>query len=292
MIIEFRKLLKNKLTYISCGSMILIVIGNIWLSSGTFFQDVALAKRLFENFPDQLALTSVPIRYWAISYNTSFAALYYFIFPMLIALPIVDTIYRERSSGNQRYQIIRMSRVSYYLKKFLFIFIISFFFFVIPLVLDIFLLNLITGKWDFPEYVQAYHKLVNGTAVLGDNTSYGEKRELFSPLMEISPYLYILVYLVIGGLYAGLYTSFGLASSLYMKNRYLILFTPFMLYIGYWIISSLLSYQAWDPFNFLAAKEPVSHMSYPPFIVVFTLLMAITFILYMVGVRKQEDLFD
>lgn len=60
--------------------------------------------------------------------------------------------------------------------------------------------------------------------------------------MEISPYLYFLVYLLIGGLYAGLYTAFGLASSLYMKNRYLILFTPFSLYIGYWIIFSLLGF--------------------------------------------------
>ncbi|MDY0323229.1 MAG: NADH dehydrogenase FAD-containing subunit [Candidatus Carbobacillus sp.] len=291
MIIEFKKLLKNKLTYISFGIMILIVIGNTWMGTRLFYEDYAVSKRIFANFPDSLALVA-PHRYWAISYGTFFAALYYFIFPLLIALPIVDTIYKERSSGNQRYQILRMSRFSYYLNKFLFTFIVSFLFFVLPLLLDMFLFNLITGKWDYSDYARAYHKLVNGTAVLGDSTSYGEKRELFSPLMEISPYLYFLAYLIIGGLYAGLYTAFGLASSLYMKNRYLILFTPFSLYIGYWIIFSLLGFQAWDPFNFLAATEPVTSMSYPPFIVVFTLLMAVTLILYIAGVRKQADLFD
>lgn len=288
---EIRKLLKNRQTYISFGIFILIMLGNVWQGTRTYFVEYDLAKRLFVNFPDSLALVA-PHRYWAISYGTFFAALYYFIFPLLIALPIVDTIYRERSSGNQRYQILRMSRFSYYLKKFLFTFIVSFLFFVLPLLLDMFLFNLITGKWDYSDYIRAYHKLVNGTAVLGDGTSYGEKRDLFSPLMEISPYLYFLVYLLIGGLYAGLYTAFGLASSLYMKNRYLILFTPFSLYIGYWIIFSLLGFLAWDPFNFLAANEPVTGMSYPPFIVVFTLLMAVTLILYIAGVRKQADLFD
>ncbi|OUM90795.1 MAG: hypothetical protein BAA01_07405 [Bacillus thermozeamaize] len=86
MIIEFRRLFKNKITYKSLCTLLIIVIGNVW----------AGMTRTFSSF-------------------------YYFIFPLLIALPIVDAIYRERTTGNLHYQIIRMSRFSYYLRKFLFI---------------------------------------------------------------------------------------------------------------------------------------------------------------------------
>ncbi len=291
MIIEFRKLFKNRITYISFFSLLLIVIGNVWSGIRNYREDVALAYRLYPDYPDSLALIS-PYQYWAGMSNTFFSSFYYFIFPLLIALPIVDTIYRERTTGNLHYQIIRMSRFSYYLKKILFSYGVSFLFFIAPLIIDMLLINLITGQWDYSAYSQAYKKLLNGTAIVGDGTFRSQLKTLFSGLMEISPYLYVLVYYIIGGLYAGAYTCFGLAASLFIKNRYLILFIPICLYLGCWIMFSLTGFLAWDPFNFLAPTQPVSRMSYLPFIVDFAVLMIATVILYFVGARKQVDIHE
>ncbi|WP_019419883.1 hypothetical protein [Paenibacillus sp. OSY-SE] len=288
MIIEFKKLVKNKITYISMGSLLLIVIAAVWSGAGEFQEERALAQKLYANYPDALAFVS-PHQYWVGLSNVFFSSLYYFIFPLLIALPIVDTIYNEKMSGNLHYEIIRMSRFSYFSKKFLFVFIASFLFFIFPLMIGILLMNVMTGQWDFSGYSQVYNKLMNGTVVLPDNVLSSQFRILFSEYIGTSPYLYIIVYYIIGGLYAGVYTCFGLSASLFINNRYLILFMPICLYLGCWITFSLLGLLAWDPFNFLDPRQPVIGLSYLPFIIDFIVLLFVTVLLYIAGVRKHGD---
>jgi len=58
MIIEFRKLFKNKITYISLCTLLIIVIGNVWAGIRIYREEVALAHRLYPDYPDSLALFS------------------------------------------------------------------------------------------------------------------------------------------------------------------------------------------------------------------------------------------
>lgn len=288
MLIELKKLVKNRITYISVGSLLLIVIAAVWSGESEFQDERALNQRLYQDYPDALTLVS-PHQYWVGLSDVFFSSLYYFLFPLLIALPIVDTIHKEKRSGHLHYELIRMSRFSYFSRKILFVFIASFLFFVTPLIIGILLLNVMTGKWDFSDYAQVYNKLSGGTAVLADNVLSSQLKVLFSDYMGVSPYLYITVYYVIGGLYAGVYTCFGLSASLLINNRYLILFMPVCLYLGCWIVFSLLGLLAWDPFNFLDPRQPVNGLSYLPFIIDFSVLLFITVFLYIVGVRKYSD---
>lgn len=132
MIIEFKKLVKNKVSYISIGSLLLIVIAAVWSGTGEFQEEHALIQRLYHDYPDALALVS-PHQYWIGLSDVFFSSLYYFLFPLLISLPIVDTIYNEKMSGQLSYGFIRMSRTSYFSRKIGFAFVASFLFFVIPL---------------------------------------------------------------------------------------------------------------------------------------------------------------
>jgi hypothetical protein len=183
-----------------------------------------------------------------------------------------------------------MNRRTYYLRKFVFTFLVSFVLFVIPLLIGMLLVNLLTGTWNFSDFTAAYDRLVRGTAVFGDSTSLTHKKELFSDLLRRSPYLYALVYYLIGGLYAGAYSCFGLSASFFIRNRYLVLFTPLCLYLGCWLIFTLLQLLAWDPFNMLDPRQPVMGLRYLPFIIDFCVLMMLAVFLYVLGVNKNRDI--
>lgn len=288
--IEFEKFIKNRLTYVSFTLLVLIVIAATWTGFQEYKVEYSLGMSIFKGFPDSQALISSH-NFWIGMYNPvgHLGQFYYFIFPLLVGIPIVDTIYKERISGTINFELTRRSRFTYYLNKIIFVFVTAFFLFVIPLLLGIILMNLLTGQWDFSAYSEAFNKLINNTAKLADDTSVGQKIELFSSLLATSPYLYILVYYIIGGLYAGAYVCFGVAASLYLRNRFLILFMPFILYIGGWIAFTVLGLLSWDPFNFLLAGQPVENISYLPIIIDFIILLAVSLILYVRGAKRQYD---
>jgi hypothetical protein len=289
MIIEFRKIFKNRVTYICLSSLILIVVIGVWFEINEYYINYDLSQKLFAHFPDSKALIS-PWEYWFGQSTGFFSSFYYFIFPLLVALPIVDTIFKEKVSGNLNYQLTRTSILSFFINRFIFTFIISFMLFVIPLIFGIILSNLITGTWNYSSFSIAYDKMVHGKAILADSTSLSYKKEIFSQVLCTSPYLYMIIYFLIGGLYAGIYSCFGLATSLFIKNRYLIMFMPMCLYLGCWVLFSLLGLLSWDPFNFLDPRQPVRGLNYLPIIVDFGLLLIVTTFLYSIGARKIIDI--
>ncbi|MTH55188.1 NADH dehydrogenase FAD-containing subunit [Bacillus mangrovi] len=284
---EWNKFIKNKLTYASFAMLFIIVLCSIYTGVQAYNEEYLLGSNLYKKFPDAIALIS-PHSYWIGLHNPFFGEFYYFIFPLLVAFPVVDSIFKELHSGTIYYELSRTSRYSYFFKKIWFSFLSSFFLFLIPLLLGIVIFNLVTGQWDFTSYSITYNKLINGQAILADNT-YSAEEGVFTNLLTISPYLYILTYYVIGGLYASAYTCLGLAISLFLKNRFLVLFMPFIVYIGCWVGFSAIGLLNWDPFNFLRAAQPVNGITYMPFIIDFILFMFFASIIYLWGARKNED---
>ena len=289
MIIEWRKFIKNKVTYLSVGVLLLMVGLAVWTGFNMFQEEYDLSQTLDKGYPDSMALVS-PHLFWVGHSDAFFSTFYYFIFPLVVGLPLVDSIHKEMRSGYLNYILVRHHYRGYFVKKLTFTFIISFALFVIPLVIGLILMNILTGTWDYSGFTAAYNKLINGTAVLSDDTGLSQKREMFSDLLQISPYAYMLAYYIIGGLYAGAYSCFGLASSFFFRNRYLILFMPLCLYLGGWLSLSILQLLAWDPFNFLDPRQPVTRINLLPIVIDFVILMALSISLYTFGVRQNRDL--
>ncbi|MDQ0189827.1 NADH dehydrogenase FAD-containing subunit [Alicyclobacillus cycloheptanicus] len=288
MSLDFRKLLRNNVTYISLVSLVLIVVLGAGTGVHSFMSQYDLVRRLFGKYPDSLALIS-PSQYWVGLSHDFFSSFFHFIYPVLTALPVVDMIYKDKVSGNLHYQLVRMSRYRYFATRFAFCFLTSFALFVLPLLVGIIITNLMAGTWDDSSFSAAYDRLIHGTAVIGDSTFLSAKKQLFSNLMVVSPYAYILVYYFIGGLYAAGYASFGLGASFFLNNRYLVLLMPQCLYIGGWLFFTLLHVPQWDPYNIIDPKQPVTDLSYLAIVVDFGVLMVIAALLYLNGVRRNID---
>ena len=286
---EIEKILKNKLTYITLGLSLTLIGLNVYLSVHSYNEEINLTGRLYSEYSQLLKLV-VPSNYWIGNNNSLFSGFYYLIFPLLVAIPIVGSIYDEKYAGYQNFVLIRMNRSKYYIKKYLITFIIAFLLFIIPIFIGNAVINLITNHWDYSDYSHAYSQLINNNLEMPDSIFDSYKKDLFSGLMEISPYMYYGVYYLIGGIYAGLYASIGLSISLLIKNRYLVIFSPIMVYLGMWILFTVFSLQKWDPFNFLVPYQGIADMTYSPFIMNAIFLFILSLIIYIVGVNKNEDI--
>ncbi|MFS3912960.1 NADH dehydrogenase FAD-containing subunit [Bacillus australimaris] len=285
---EIRKLIKNKLLYIVLLISILITVANAIMGAIQYHADYALYSRLYSEFPDAIAMVSAH-QYWMGLSDSFFSSFFYFIFPLLIGIPIVDSIFREKSSGNVEYILTKESRFRYYSRKFIFTYLSGTVLFAFPLLIGILISNLVSGQWNFSAYTDVYNKMINGTASFADNVFDGQKKEMFTDLLAKSPYLYICIYYLIASFYAGMYACFGLAISLFLKNRYLVILSPLMLYLGFWLLCSLIGKVSIDPFNFLDPRQPVNNLSYSSFYINFIIGMLTIVIIYILGVKKNSD---
>ncbi|WP_042354568.1 NADH dehydrogenase [Bacillus rubiinfantis] len=292
MYIELIRLFKNRNFYISILGLLLIVLMSVITGVRNFNENYNLYQSLFKNNKEVLVFVS-PYKEWVgLSISNVFSSLYYFLFPLLISISLTDSIYIDKNTGNINYSLMRMSKVSYFSKKFLFTYIISFLLFVLPLAIGILLINILAGHWDYSNYTNFYKEMLEGTVSLPDDTFIGDKKDLFSDLLAKSPYLYIAVYYLLGGLFASGYICIGLAFSLINNNRYLIIFFPQIVYIGSWLIFTVVGKLSWDPFNFLDPKQPVEGLSYTIIIYVYFIQLIIALIMYLYGVKKNRDVFS
>ncbi|MGE8001757.1 NADH dehydrogenase FAD-containing subunit [Lysinibacillus sp. NPDC093190] len=290
MLVEYKKLLKNKNFYLSLFTLVLIVIIAVFTGVNTHKEEYLLLENIYEKNENVLSLVSPHKQWVGFSGASNFAAsLYYFIFPALISIALVDSIFRERISGNQNYMFLRMSRKKYYTVKFVKTYITAFLLFVLPLFLGVILVNLLTNQWEYTTYATSYKSLVEGTILLPDNVFAGDIKVLFSDLLIMSPYAYMAFYYVLGGLFASGYICMGLALSMFIKNHYLVIFMPQIIYIACWGLLTVLGKPQWDPFNLINPRQSLEQLSITAIVVTFLLQHFIAFVIYFMGVRRNRD---
>ncbi len=159
--------------------------------------------------------------------------------------------------------------------------------FVLPLCLGVILVNLFTDHWDYTSYATSYKGLVNGTIYLPDTIFQGDIRSLFSDLLSISPYLYTVVFYIIGGLFASAYICMGLAFSMFIKNYYLLIFTPQIIYTSIWFLA--VEEPALAPLFFISPSPGVVGVSLSIIVSEFLLQILFSLVIYFIGIRKHAD---
>lgn len=292
MLIEYKKLLKNKNFFLSFFALMLLVGISVLIGVKEHNEEYSLTERIYHQHYDEHIVKDVlsfvsPHKQW-LGFTNNFASeLYYLLFPLLISIALVDSIYRERKSGYQHFIFIRKDRRKYYTTKFATTFLTAFFMFVLPLCLGVVLVNLYTNHWDYTAYSNNYKGLVNGTIYLPDTIFKGDIQSLFSDLLSISPYLYAAVFYIIGGLFASAYVCTGLAFSMFIKNYYLLIFMPQIIYTSLWFLAA--NHPKWAPFYFLAPEGIHGDNSISIMVIEFMLQILLTFVIYLIGMKKHED---
>ncbi|MFJ5765868.1 ABC transporter permease [Lysinibacillus sp. NPDC093210] len=295
MLIEYKKLFKNKNFYLSVCALILLVVIAVVIGLNEHNEEYLLTERIYSQYYEEDIVEDVlifisPHKQWLGFTNNFPSDLYYFLYPLLISIALVDSIYRERKSGYQHFIFMRIDRRKYYTSKFATTFLTAFFMFVLPLCLGVVLVNLFTHHWDYTAYANVYKAFVEGTLAIPDNAISvfkGDIQPLFSDLLSMSPYAYVAVFYIIGGLFASAYVCMGLALSMFIKNYYLLIFMPQIIYTSLWFLAA--NNPKWAPFYFLAPEGIHGDNSISIMIIEFLLQLLLTFAIYVIGMRKHDD---
>ncbi|MFJ5789347.1 NADH dehydrogenase FAD-containing subunit [Lysinibacillus sp. NPDC093197] len=295
MLIEYKKLFKNKNFYLSVCALILLVVIAVLIGVKEHNEEYQLTERIYSQYYEEEIVEDVlifisPHKHWLGFTNNLASELYYLLFPLLISIALIDSIYRERKSGYLLFTFMRMDRRKYYIAKIATTFLTAFFMFVLPLCLGVVLVNLFTNHWDYTAYANIYKGFVEGTLAIPDNAISvfkGDIQPLFSDLLSISPYLYVAVFYIIGGLFASAYVCLGLALSIFIKNYYLLILMPQIIYTSLWFFGT--NNPKWVPFFFLAPEGIHGDNSISIMVVEFLMQISLTIVIYVIGMRKYED---
>ena len=220
--IELKKGLKNKFFVISLIIGLVIALWGFLYNYYLHVDHVELMNSLMQqdpNFIKNFVAESTVFNSWIGGEAFSLASvLYFFVFPLLIAIPYGWSYAEEKSNGYVKTVVVKSGKKQYFLAKYITVFVTGGLAMVIPLVINFLLTMLVIPSiTPLPEYLTSY-------GIVGDS--------LMSILYYTKPFLYVFIYLVVDFFYCGLLACIGLTASSFIKQKWVVVIIPFFLLFG------------------------------------------------------------
>lgn len=150
--------------------------------------------------------------------------------PLIAVLPFADSLVVDRTQGYLRHVLVRNSHRRYLLAKFLANLLAG----GLAIALPMLLLFVFTSL----QYPRGLPPLDHARTFVSGPLAH---------IYRIAPDLYVLFRVGLGFLFGAIYATLGLAISFLVKNRYLVLATPFLLYTIANFALAVLGLARWTP---------------------------------------------
>lgn len=207
--------------------------------------------------------------------NTGFnvyTLLFFLILPVLAGLPYSDSYWIDKNSGFNKSIYTRTKKRDYFISRYITNFITSGIVVIIPLILNLYILMML---------LPAVHPSIFDASLTS--------KYMFPGLYYFHPYLYVGIYLALSFIFAGTFSSIGLAVSTYCNNRLLVVTIPVLIYISMYIFE-LAGLPHLVPAKFLVAGQPVSSINIVSITIIFLILFVSSLIIYTKGVSMDEGI--
>lgn len=140
---------------------------------------------------------------------------FYLLLPMLASLPFSWSWCSEHKSGYELQMIIRTKKRYYHMSKYLVTFLSGMVAIVVPLIINIISVALFIPARTPDPYYDLYYGM--------------SKIALFSELFYSIPVLYMLIYVLMAGIFGGLFAVLALSFSYVVRNRFAVIGFPFLI---------------------------------------------------------------
>lgn len=234
-------------------------------------EDVVQLKGLLGNaimeYPDSVFNKGLMFGFskYMLSYYTGVA--------FIAVLPYAMSFYREKQSGYVRQIITRMDAKQYFIAKYLVTFLSGGIAVTVPL-----LLNLMISMAIWPSVVPQ-----PGTMTF---PIFGTS--MFAGLFFSVPYLYVLVYLLIDFVIAGILATFSLGISWIAFHKYIVLFFPFIVYYLIHFICTYIGNQKFSPLAIMMPTQGSADTNYFVTGLVILVMFVVSLLMYWIGGKKNE----
>ena len=143
-----------------------------------------------------------------------FTTVFYFILPLAAALPFSFSLLDENRNGYLRQMSLKKGQQRYYLAKYLVTFCSGFLLAVIPLVI-----NIIITACYIPAYTpDPLEQIYSGQY-------YGR---YLSNIFYSNPFLFMMIFVLIPGIFCGLWADLSMCLSLFIQNKFVIIIVPYL----------------------------------------------------------------
>ena len=162
--------------------------------------------------------------------------IYFVIIPIIATLPYGTSFFSDMKKGYINQLVTRVSKSKYLITKYFVCFILGGLVTILPLIF-----NLIIAGMIFPMT----------TPMVASSYTAIRSAQFFGDLFYTQPMLYVFIGLFIVFVYSGLLATFSLFASRYSNYEWMVLMTPFVLYLFLNSLFSLFDLYSWQPLMFL-----------------------------------------
>lgn len=175
--------------------------------------------------PDYMLMELSPYVHWIYLYPTASENIYKLIFPLLAAIAYADSYAEDFNTGFIKNILTKVKKKKYLRIRYIVNFCLGGFIVILPLMLN-FLCTM------------AVYPLIEPNFYYGSNLVI--ESSFLPDLYYQHPFLYILLRIFILFFVGGMFASLGLAVSVFIKNRYVIVIFPFLIFMVLDIIIGVL----------------------------------------------------
>lgn len=255
---EVKKALFNKMMFVICLFVMSLAVYNA-VTAIIFYNDFYTCYQS-DDLTGNPMITIVSLYHrWMGADVISFTSSgFFFLFPIIVVLPYGWSMVGEMKSGYTKNVLSRIGRKDYFLAKYAACFISGSLIIIIPLLSNFLGLALFLPAIKM-EKIYPYG-------------SVGESC-MWSGLYYEHPFLYMIIYILLDGIYGGLIASITSAIAFFIRNRIAVMLIPFflMLLMDY-IDGAFLVNGEYSPIKFLQAV-PVANDRYGPAIFMIGLII-------------------
>lgn len=260
----FRRILSSKSFYF-------IVVVGVSISFLQIYQEATY-------FPNNLTLNYgvqyTPYQDWIeLGISSSYRYLLFLLLPIIAAIPFADIYAKDNQTGYLKAILSKGKMKQYFTGLYVTNFTVAGSVIVIPLLVNIYL-AFITLPNIKPDQMLDVNPL-------------GHMNTFFPALYYSFPLVHMLFYVVLAFLFAGMYATVCLAVSLFVKNRFFILVSAFVMNMALTLILEFTNNYGWIPTNFLTQLAGQPFISFTVLIIIFSCVMTISTFMYILGVRKR-----
>ena len=208
------------------------------------------------------------------------SSIFFLVFPLLVVIPYGWSYCEEKTGGTIRNVVVRSGKRPWFFSKYIAMFLSGGLAMVIPLGF-----NFILTAMVFPAVLP----------VVIYDTAYGVfGGSLMSRLYYTLPFLYVLFYLILDFIFAGLIACFGFLFSIFIKYRVVTVIAPLFLLLGLHysrqliFISDATQYKEISPLFFLRPVQSAYPASWTILLAEAAVLFLVTALPVLIRERKRE----
>ena len=267
--LEFRKALRNKSFYISLIIGCIITMFSLVYNIEIYQNEIMMIQG--DRLNPMYGVLSLFNR-WIGGEPFSFgSSAYFFVFPLLVAIPYGWSYCGEKQSGYTRLVTVYSGKKAYFLAKYAAVFLSGALAMVLPLVF-----NFLVSALFFPAVTPSpLYCTSNGVF-------YGS---LMSMLYYSAPFLYVFFYLCIDFVFGGLIACLSYSVSCIVKYKVIVVILPLFLLLAFHYLRQFIytspevhHYKEISPLFFLRPVQIVYHTSWTVILIGAAILFFITFL--------------